>query len=160
MLAQDRRPALRLIVEELRISKDTAHSIVRDDLSKRKICAVQSHRRAEIKTDGNIWRLHFHVWPGSIGSGKHRHGRWDLVLPVRSEMKAAIDGVVITDFPATKKTIQRCTFCGRECKQRFVTAVLRSIPQEAYVHLCTYIWGFRARQHLRSLVPVMNDDWW
>ena len=23
-----------------------------------------------------------------------------------------------------------------------------------------YIWGFRARQHLRSLAPVMNDDWW
>ena len=23
-----------------------------------------------------------------------------------------------------------------------------------------YIWGFRARQHLRSLTPVMNDDWW
>ena len=23
-----------------------------------------------------------------------------------------------------------------------------------------YIWGFRARQHLRLLPPVMNDDWW
>ena len=25
---------------------------------------------------------------------------------------------------------------------------------------CMYIWGFRARQHLRSLAPVMNDDGW
>ena len=23
-----------------------------------------------------------------------------------------------------------------------------------------YIWGFRARQHLRSLMPIMNDDGW
>ena len=26
--------------------------------------------------------------------------------------------------------------------------------------VCVYIWGFRARQHLRSLAPVMNDEWW
>ena len=25
-------------------------------------------------------------------------------------------------------------------------------------HVCMYIWGFRARKHLRSLAPVMNDD--
>ena len=37
MLAQDRRLALRLIAEELCISKDTAHNIVRDYLGKRKI---------------------------------------------------------------------------------------------------------------------------
>ena len=23
-----------------------------------------------------------------------------------------------------------------------------------------YIWGFRARQHLRSLAPVIIDEWW
>ena len=39
MLAQDRRLTLRLIAEELDISKDTAHIIVRDDLGKRKICS-------------------------------------------------------------------------------------------------------------------------
>ena len=27
---------------------------------------------------------------------------------------------------------QMCTFCGRECHQRSMTAVLRSIPQEAF----------------------------
>ena len=39
MLAQDRRLTLRLIAEELGISKDTAHIIVRDYLGKRKICS-------------------------------------------------------------------------------------------------------------------------
>ena len=39
MLVQDRRLTLRLIVEELGISKDTAHTIVRDDLGKSKICS-------------------------------------------------------------------------------------------------------------------------
>ena len=39
MLAQERRLTLRLIAEELGISKDTAHTIVRDDLGKRKICS-------------------------------------------------------------------------------------------------------------------------
>ena len=37
MLAQDQRLTLRLIAEELGISKDTAHTIVRDDLIMRKI---------------------------------------------------------------------------------------------------------------------------
>ncbi|KAJ4444890.1 hypothetical protein ANN_06688 [Periplaneta americana] len=39
MLAQDRRLTLRLISEELDISKDTVHTIIRDDLGKRKICS-------------------------------------------------------------------------------------------------------------------------
>ena len=51
------------------------------------ICAAKAHRRAESKTDGNFWRLHIYVWLGSIASGSHRHGRWDLVLPVRSGIK-------------------------------------------------------------------------
>ena len=38
MLAQDRRLTLRSIAEELGINKDTAHTIVRDDLGKRKMC--------------------------------------------------------------------------------------------------------------------------
>ena len=37
MLAQDQRLTLRLIAEKLGNSKDTAHTIVRDDLGKRKI---------------------------------------------------------------------------------------------------------------------------
>jgi hypothetical protein len=39
MLAQDWRVALRLMAEELGISKDTVHTIVREDLGKRKICS-------------------------------------------------------------------------------------------------------------------------
>ncbi|KAJ4447653.1 hypothetical protein ANN_09660 [Periplaneta americana] len=39
MLAQVRRLTLRLIAEELDISKDTVHTIVRDDLGKQKICS-------------------------------------------------------------------------------------------------------------------------
>ena len=39
MRAQDRRLTLRLIEEELDISKDTAHTTVHDDLGKREICS-------------------------------------------------------------------------------------------------------------------------
>ena len=39
MLAKDRRLTLRLNAEELGISKGTAHTIVRDDLNKWKICS-------------------------------------------------------------------------------------------------------------------------
>ena len=39
MLAQNWRLMLRLIAEELGISKDTMHTIVRDDLGKRKTCS-------------------------------------------------------------------------------------------------------------------------
>ena len=65
MLAQNRRLTLRLIAEYFGIRKDTPHTIVSDDLGKWKICsqfvAAQAHRRAESKTDGNFWRLQFHV---------------------------------------------------------------------------------------------------
>jgi len=37
-LTQDRRVTLRMMAEELGISKDTVHTIVREDLGKRKIC--------------------------------------------------------------------------------------------------------------------------
>ena len=39
MLEQDRRLTLSLIAEELGTNKDTAHTIVRNDLGKRKICS-------------------------------------------------------------------------------------------------------------------------
>jgi len=39
MLAQDRRVTLRLMAEELGISKGMVHNIVREDLCKRKICS-------------------------------------------------------------------------------------------------------------------------
>jgi predicted DNA binding protein len=37
MLAQDRRVTLRLIAEELGISKDTVHTIVREDLESKNV---------------------------------------------------------------------------------------------------------------------------
>ena len=40
ILAQNLLLTLRLIAEELGISKDTAHTIVRDDLDKRKNCSL------------------------------------------------------------------------------------------------------------------------
>ena len=107
MLAQDRRLTLRLIAEELGTSKDTAHTIVRDELSKRKICSrfvphkfTDEHKAKWMEISGdfisNVSRI-------QIASGKHRHGRWDLVLPVRSGMKTTIDGVVFNNIPVTKK---------------------------------------------------------
>ena len=81
MLVHDRQLTLRLIREELGISKYTAHIIVRDDLGKRKICSwIVPHKLTDepkAKWMETFWRLHFHVWPGSIASAKHRHGRWD-----------------------------------------------------------------------------------
>ena len=69
------------------------------------ICAAQTHRRAESKTDWNFWKLRFNVWPETIASGKHRHGRRDLVLSVRSGIKTAGDGVMFTNFLVTKKRV-------------------------------------------------------
>jgi transposase len=40
MLTQDRRVSLRLLSEELGISKSTVHTIVREDLGKRKVCSL------------------------------------------------------------------------------------------------------------------------
>ena len=60
MLAQNRQLMLRLIAEDLGISKDMAHTIVRNDLGKWKMLLIftaQAHRRAERKADGNFWRL-------------------------------------------------------------------------------------------------------
>ena len=39
MVAQDRRMNLRLMEEELGISKDMVHTVIREDLGKRKICS-------------------------------------------------------------------------------------------------------------------------
>ena len=54
-------------------------------------------------------------------------------------------------------------FGGKQARrQRFQFPVngVKSLFHSMYV--CMYIWGFRARQHLRSVASVMNDDyeWW
>ena len=58
MLVQDRRLTLKLIAEELGISKDTARTIVRDDLGKRKICSqFVPHKLTETSRKQNGWKL-------------------------------------------------------------------------------------------------------
>ena len=65
------------------------------------------------------------------------------MLPVRSAIKTAIDGVVFTDFPdlapadffpfpSWKATIKGVRYADVNAKKDRVTAVLRSIPQEAF----------------------------
>ena len=61
MLAQDRRLTLRLIAEELGISKDTAHTIVHDDLGKRNICSrfvphklIDEQKAKRMETSGDF----------------------------------------------------------------------------------------------------------
>ena len=129
MLALDRRLTLSLIAEELGISKDTAHTIVRGDLGKRKLCSrfvphklTDEQKAKQMETSGDFI---------SIVSRKHRHGRWDLVLLVPSRIKTTIDGVVFTDFPATKESSAKIQ--GKNAVDPLrVTAVLRSISQEAF----------------------------
>ena len=61
MLAQDRRLTLRLTAEDLVISKDTAHFIVRGDLGKRKMCSrfvpdklTDEQKAKQIETSGDF----------------------------------------------------------------------------------------------------------
>ena len=57
ILAQDRRLTLRLIAEELGISKDMASTIVCDDLGKRKICSRFVPHKLTDKQKQNEWKL-------------------------------------------------------------------------------------------------------
>ena len=58
MLVQDRRVALRLIAVELGISlKNTAHTIVREDLGKRKICFRLCRTSSQTSRKQNGWKL-------------------------------------------------------------------------------------------------------
>ena len=61
MLAQDRRVILRLMAEELGISKDTVNTIIREDLGERKICSrfvphklTDEQKAKRMETHGNI----------------------------------------------------------------------------------------------------------
>ena len=69
MLAQGRRLALRLIAEELGIRKDTAHTIVRDDLGKRKICSrfvlhtLTDEQKAKLMETSGDFIFKFHQDP-------------------------------------------------------------------------------------------------
>ena len=103
MLAQDQQLMLRLIAEELGISKDTAHTIVRDDLGSGRSSPNLCRTSSQTSRKQNAWKPLETSFPGSIACGKHRHGRWDLVLPVWSRIKTAISDMVFTDFPTTKK---------------------------------------------------------
>ena len=67
MLAQDQRLTLRLIVEELGISKDTAHTIVHDDLGKQKIFSwfvphklTDKQKAKQMETSGDFIFMCYH----------------------------------------------------------------------------------------------------
>ena len=91
MLAQDRRLTLRLIAEELGISKDTANTIVRDDLDKRMICSwfvpqklTDEQRAKRMETSlPCVTRIHC-FWktssremrPGATSSIRNKNGNW------------------------------------------------------------------------------------
>ena len=107
MLAQDRRLALRLIAEELGISKDAAHIIVRDDLDKRKICSrfmphklTDKQKAKRMETSGDFISIcdQDPMLLENIVTGDET---WCYQFD--PESKTTIDGVVFTDFPATKK---------------------------------------------------------
>ena len=107
MLAQDRRLTLRLIAEELGISKDTAHTIIRDYLGKWKFCSrfvphkLTDEREAKrMETSGDFI---FMCDQDPLLLENVVAGEETWLLPVRSGNKKAIDGVVFTDFPAIKK---------------------------------------------------------
>ena len=64
ILAQYRRLTLKLIAEELGVSKDTAHNTVRDHLGKRNICSrfvPQKHTDEQkakwMETSGDYFRV-------------------------------------------------------------------------------------------------------
>ena len=97
------RMTLRLITEELGISKDTVHTIVRQDLGKRKICSrfvphkltdEQKAKRMEILEISlpSVTRIHPFCEPPSQG-----------MRPVRSGFRAEIDGMAFIVFPANQK---------------------------------------------------------
>jgi len=131
MLQQDRRVTLRLMAEELGISKDRVHTTIRKDLGRRKICSwfvphklTEEQKAKRMKTSGDG---DYHERPVSILSANHRHRGWDLVLPVRSGIQAAIDGMESTVFPATQKESPAKSPKSRQCWSHSSTAMASSI---------------------------------
>ena len=111
VLAQDRRLTLRLIAEESGFSNNTTHTIVRDDLRERKIFSrfvahkltdEQKTKRVEISGEFIFMCDQDPLLLENIVTGNE-----DLVLQVRSGIKTAFDGLVFTDFLATKKKSYR-----------------------------------------------------
>ena len=54
-------------------------------------------------------------------------------------------------------------FCGQYCTPGSVLIFYLQGTFRENPNVCICIWGFTARQHLRSLEPVMNDyrwEWW
>ena len=77
MLTQDRRVTLRLMAEELGISKDMVHTIVCEDLGNRKICSrfvphklTDEQKAKRMETSGDIITM---CDPGSFLSANHHH---------------------------------------------------------------------------------------
>ena len=86
-------------------SRFVPHKLTQAESNHKLTQAESNHKltQAESKTDGNFWRLHFYVWSGSIASGKHRHGRWDLVLQFDPESKRQSMAWCSPNSPRPKK---------------------------------------------------------
>ena len=107
MLAQDRRPTLRLILRRnwalARTWRTPSSAMIWvSGRSAHDLCCTSS----QMSRKPNGWKLLETSFPCVTRIhcfSKTSSRKWDMVLPVRSGNKTAIDGVAFTDFPATKK---------------------------------------------------------
>ena len=94
------RLSIGLIAEKLGISKDMSHTIARDELGKRKICSrfvphklTDEQKAKRMKTSGDFISM--------CDQDPFLVETWCYQFD--PESKGAIDGVMLTDFPVTKK---------------------------------------------------------
>ena len=106
ILAEYRRLTLRFIAEELGISKDTAHTIVRDDLGKRKICSrfvqhkLTDEQKAKLmETSGDFISM-CHQDPLFLESIVTEYETWCYQFDPESKRQSM---AWCSDFPATRK---------------------------------------------------------
>ena len=67
----------------------------------------------------------------------------------------------IDKFPITRPIFWFCiTFRWRDVIRYLIFSEFTSKPMSLLVFMYMYIWGFRARHHLRSIASVINDYGW
>jgi len=107
MLAKDQRVTLRLMVEELGISKDMVHTIVRKDLGKWKICSrfvphkmTDEQKAKRMETTGDFITI-CDQDPSFLWTVVTGDETWCYQFD--PESKVTIKGMAFTVFPATQK---------------------------------------------------------
>ena len=155
MLAQDQGLTLTLTAEELGISKDKAHTIVCDDLGKRKIFSrfvphklTDEQKGNRMETCGNF---NFHVWQGSVASGKQRRGRLELVLSVRSKRQSKAWCSPISPLPKKKKKESFAKIQGENTVDR-LPLLQRYYPEG----ICSFRSNHYCRILPRSFEPIVT----